>query len=249
MLSRWKYSPTIGTSADARHNRCEAQSRSDGRDPLAGRTIYVSSIEDIVLKNKEVVLTFDDGPASRETARILSALRAYNVKATFLMIGRKALRYPKIAERVVADGHSVGSHTLNHPDLSDLAFTQAMDEIKAGALAVTKAADTSVGFFRFPFLADTPALRHAVTQSAMVILEVDIDSKDYFKDSPETIAARTMDALRACGSGIILFHDIHKRTAELLPMFLKQLVQEEYRVVHLVYQPPKQQDDLTAPKH
>jgi hypothetical protein len=68
----------------------------------------------------------------------------------------------------------------------------------------------------------------------MVILDVDIDSKDYYKDTPEVIAARTLSRLDARGGGIILFHDIHQRTVETLPLFLAQLEERGYSVVRLV---------------
>jgi peptidoglycan/xylan/chitin deacetylase (PgdA/CDA1 family) len=67
-----------------------------------------------------------------------------------------------------------------------------------------------------------------------VVLDVDIDSKDYFKDTPATVAARTISRLEARGSGIILFHDIHQRTVDMLPMFLDQLARRGYSVVRLV---------------
>ncbi|WP_235935898.1 polysaccharide deacetylase family protein [Devosia aurantiaca] len=67
----------------------------------------------------------------------------------------------------------------------------------------------------------------------IVVLDVDIDSKDYYKDSPETVAARTLDRLDARGSGIILFHDIHQRTVDMLPGFLAELEARGYSVVRL----------------
>jgi hypothetical protein len=68
----------------------------------------------------------------------------------------------------------------------------------------------------------------------MVVLDVDIDSKDYYKDTAEVIVARTMARLESRGSGIILFHDIHQRTVETLPLFLAQLQERGYSVVRLV---------------
>lgn len=211
---------------------------------LAGRTLVVSKAKDIALANKEVVLSFDDGPVPGKTEKILAALREYNVKATFLMVGSMAQTYPAIARRVVAEGHSVGSHTFKHPNLRQMSLTQAMAEIHRGEAAVQKATNTKIGFFRFPYLADSRSLRAAVQDQQQVIMDVQVDSKDYFKDSPEKVTARTMSALRARGSGIILFHDIHKRTADLLPMLLKQLSDEGYSVVQLVYKARAHNPDL-----
>lgn len=213
---------------------------------LTGRTILVSNIQDIALANKEVVLTFDDGPVPGKTEKILDALRDYNVKATFLMVGSMAQSYPKIAQKVVADGHSIGSHTFNHPNLRQMSLAQAMSEIYRGEAAVRKATNTEVGFFRFPYLADTASLRSSLSQQGRVVMDVQVDSKDYFKDTPHTVAQRTMNALRARGSGIILFHDIHNRTVAMLPLLLKQLKAEGYSVVQLVYDNPHKNYDVVA---
>lgn len=216
------------------------------RSGLTGRTIYVSKLRDIALANKEVVLSFDDGPVPGKTERILETLRAFNVKATFLMVGSMAQAYPKIAKKVVAEGHSIGSHTFSHPNLRQMSASQAMAEIHRGEAAVEKAINKPIGFFRFPYLADSRTLRNLVQSQDMVVMDVQIDSKDYFKDTPEKVAARTMSALRARGSGIILFHDIHQRTANMLPVLLNQMRAEGYSVVNLVYRAPTYRPDLIA---
>ncbi|MCY1664017.1 polysaccharide deacetylase family protein [Rhizobium sp. SL86] len=200
---------------------------------LAGRTIEVASISDIKLRDKEVVLTFDDGPMPKKTERILATLDEFGVKATFLMVGQMAKAYPKIAQDVAARGHTIGSHTYRHPNLRALSFEAAIEDIEKGRLAVASATHQDVGFFRFPYLADTGKLRHWVAQDGMVVLDVQIDSKDYFTASPAAVATRTMTALRAHRKGIILLHDIHNRTAAMLPALLTQLKAEGYKVVNL----------------
>jgi peptidoglycan/xylan/chitin deacetylase (PgdA/CDA1 family) len=202
---------------------------------LAGRTLTVSSISEIRLADKEVILTFDDGPIPGKTDRVLATLRDYGVKATFLMVGQMASNYPAIARRVVAQGHSIGGHTYNHANLANAGYTRALTDIANGNAAVSRVTGTPVGFFRFPYLADTGALRQAAADRGLVILDVDIDSKDYFKLSPATLAANTMARVRTKRKGIILMHDIHGRTAAMLPMLLAQLKAGGYKVVALQY--------------
>lgn len=203
------------------------------RGPLAGRTLRVSSISDIQLRDKEVILTFDDGPIPGKTDKILRVLNEYGVKATFFMVGQMAKTYPAIAARVIGQGHSIGGHTFNHSNLAQVGTTRALTDISTGNTAVTRATGRPVGFFRFPYLSDTVALRREVTGRGMVILDADIDSKDYFKLSPETLAANTMAKIRAKRKGIILMHDIHGRTAAMLPLLLSKLKAEGYKVVAL----------------
>jgi|GEM_PF-338442 len=206
-----------------------------GFGSLAGRTLRVSSLSEIRLADKEVILTFDDGPMPGKTDRVLEILDQYGVKATFLMVGQMASSYPAVAARVVNHGHSIGGHTYNHANLANAGTNRALADIATGNAAVTRATGTPIGFFRFPYLADTGALRNSVAARGMVILDVDIDTKDYFKSSPETIAARTMAQVRARRKGIILMHDIHRRTAAMLPLLLSQLKAGGYKVVALQY--------------
>lgn len=203
------------------------------RTPLTGRVMRVGTIEDIRLAPGEVILTFDDGPAGGNTRRILDALDDKGVKATFLMVGEMARSRPGLAREVVARGHTVGSHTHGHPNLAAMSHGRAIDEIARGERALREAGIDDVPFFRFPYLADTAALRRHLAERGIVVLDVDIDSKDYFRISPARVASQTMARLRARGSGIILFHDLHARTATMLPSFLNMLEREGYRVVAL----------------
>lgn len=205
---------------------------------LGGRTLAVASAADIVLRPGELVLTFDDGPRPGKTNTILATLDDFGVKATFLMLGSAAQANPRLAQQVAASGHTVGSHTFGHVDLGNLSRQAALDEIAKGERAVQLAlaggGQVLSPFFRFPYLSQTGFLRTNLTQGSMVVLDVDIDSKDYYKDSPEAISARTLERLDARGSGIVLFHDIHQRTVETLPVFLAELEERGYSVVRLV---------------
>ena len=205
---------------------------------LGGRTLAVGTTTDIVLRPGEVVLTFDDGPRPGKTGEILATLDQFGVKATFLMLGSAAQAHPDLAQQVALRGHTVGSHTYSHIDLSHLERQDAIDEIAKGERAVS-AALAGAGqrlspFFRFPYLAQTSFLRTNLLQGNVVVLDVDIDSKDYYKDTAETVTNRTLARLDARGSGVILFHDIHQRTVDLLPGFLAQLQERGYTVVRLV---------------
>jgi len=214
------------------------------RTPLTGRVMRVDTIDDIRLGPKEVILTFDDGPAGQNTRRILDALDAKGIKATFFMVGEMARNNPALARNVVARGHTVGSHTYGHPNLAAMSHADAVAEIARGERALREAGIADLPFFRFPYLADTTALRGHLAARGIVVVDVDIDSKDYFRISPVRVATRTMRDLRRRGSGIILFHDLHARTATMLPTFLNMLEREGYKVVAL--QPARGNPALVA---
>lgn len=207
------------------------------RTGLAGRTLRVNSIGDIRLARSEVVLTFDDGPVPGRTDAILAALDKRSVKATFLMVGSMARNHPALVRKVAARGHAIGSHTYNHPNLRSMSFDRALDEIAQGrqsvAAALIPTGMKAAPFFRFPYLSDTPALRRHLASTGVTVIDVDIDSKDYFVSSPDQVRARTMAALKARGSGIILLHDLHQRTVAMLPRLLDDLHAAGFKVVNL----------------
>jgi len=89
-------------------------------------------------------------------------------------------------------------------------------------------------FFRFPYLASTAALRRQLAARGIVVIDADIDSKDYFQSTPDQVRKRTMARIEQRGSGIILMHDIHPRTAQMLPALLADLKAKGYKVVRLV---------------
>ena len=80
--------------------------------PLLGSMQYRKSLP---LNDKEVVLTFDDGPLPPYTNRILDTLASECVKATFFMVGRMVRGYPTLVRRIYNDGHTVANHSQNHP--------------------------------------------------------------------------------------------------------------------------------------
>ncbi len=205
---------------------------------LAGRTLTIASIHDLRLQDKEVILSFDDGPIPGRTDRVLATLNQFGVKGAFMMVGEMAELHPELARRVAMEGNAIGSHTFRHENLAALTFDVAMKEITRGEAAVTKATGVDVNFFRFPYLADSQKLRSAVAMRDMVVMDVDVDSKDYFNTSPAAITKRTMDLLHKRGRGIILMHDIHNRTATMLPTLLSRLEAEGYKVVTLQFKKP-----------
>lgn len=202
---------------------------------LAGRVLTISSLKELKLEPKEVILSFDDGPIPGRTERVLATLDRFGVKGAFMMVGEMADLHPELARRVAMEGNTIGSHTYKHPNLDTLSFDMAMAEIARGEAAVTKATGTDVNFFRFPYLADSRKLRSAVAMRDMVVMDVDVDTKDYFTSTPEEVADRAMKRLHQRGGGIILMHDIHKRTAAMLPALLTRLEAEGYKVVTLKY--------------
>ncbi len=193
------------------------------------------------LRAKEVVLTFDDGPWPNNTPAVLAALAAHCIKATFFPIGKHAIWHPEILKQVAAAGHSIGTHTWSHADLSKKSKEEAIREIEMGASAVRMAvAGPTAPFFRFPALRHPPEMVTYLGQRNIAIFSCDMDSFDFTMRKPEQVIRSVMSKLEKHGKGIILMHDFQHATAEALPELLNQLKANGYKIVHMVPKAPLQ---------
>jgi peptidoglycan/xylan/chitin deacetylase (PgdA/CDA1 family) len=196
------------------------------------------------LKDHEVVLTFDDGPWPGTTAAVLKALADQCTTGVFFQIGKNASDYPDIAKQVYNAGHTVGTHTWSHADLTSKKLTddQRKDEIERGVSAVKHAlGDISPApFFRFPDLKHPPEMVTYLGTRNIAIFSCDFDSFDFRPQTPQKLVEHVTKSLEKHGKGIILMHDFQKHTAEALPAILKMLKDGGYKVVAMRAKAPVQ---------
>jgi peptidoglycan/xylan/chitin deacetylase (PgdA/CDA1 family) len=192
------------------------------------------------LRDKEIVLTFDDGPWPGSTPAVLKTLAEDCLKATFFEIGKHATWHPEITKQVLAAGMTVGTHTWSHKDLARNPYAkdieQAKQEIELGISAVHMAAGGGkiAPFFRFPALQHPPQLLSYLAERNIGVFSTDIDSRDFKLHKPEDVIKSVMQQLEKHGKGIILMHDFKQHTAEAMPELLRQLQAGGYKVVHMV---------------
>jgi peptidoglycan/xylan/chitin deacetylase (PgdA/CDA1 family) len=195
------------------------------------------------LADKEIVLTFDDGPWPT-TPSVLKALADECTKAAFFPIGLHTTYHPEILRQVAAAGHTIGAHTWSHANLNSKKMTdqQAKDEIEKGFSAVKLALGTAPSpFFRFPELQHGPASVAYLGTRNIAIFSCDLDSFDFKKNSSaDKVVSTVMTKLGKLGKGIILMHDFQKHTADGLPELLRQLKAGGYKVVQIKAKAPMQ---------
>ena len=195
------------------------------------------------LRDKEVVLTFDDGPWPENTPMVIKALTDMCVKATFFEIGEHASWRPDISKMVAAAGMTIGSHTWSHKDLAKNPYAKdiekAKDEIEMGVSAVHMAVDGPIApFFRFPDLQQPADMMTYLGTRNIAIFSTDIDTFDFKIHKPEDVVKSAMTKLAKNGKGIVLMHDFQHGTAEALPELLRQLKAGGYKIVHMVAKQP-----------
>jgi peptidoglycan/xylan/chitin deacetylase (PgdA/CDA1 family) len=204
--------------------------------PRVGRKHFPQTLP---LADKEVVLTFDDGPWPGTTAAVLDALKRECVRATFFLLGRNAAAHPELVRRERAEGHTVAHHSFRHPLLNYMNVTAAQEEIDRGFEAVQAALghpakQPETPFFRFPGFASSPALLDWLEKRGIVVVGADLWASDWNPMSPAQELGLVLGRLEATHGGIVLFHDTKRQTAAMLPALLRSLKAGGYRVVHMV---------------
>jgi peptidoglycan/xylan/chitin deacetylase (PgdA/CDA1 family) len=195
------------------------------------------------LRDKEVVLTFDDGPWPENTPAVLKALANECTTGIFFPIGEHATWHPEILKQVAAAGHVIGSHTWSHQDLNKGKYAKdqnlAKEEIEKGLSAIKWALGMPPApFFRFPALQHPPAMVTYLGERNIGIWSCDLDSFDFKGGKPDVIINTVFTKLNKLGKGIILMHDFQKHTAEALPALLLRLKAEGYKVVQVKAKEP-----------
>jgi peptidoglycan/xylan/chitin deacetylase (PgdA/CDA1 family) len=189
------------------------------------------------LRDHEIVLTFDDGPWLGHTTAVLKALADECLRATFFNIGKHATYYPEILKQVLAAGHTVGTHTWSHADLSKAKTPdEAKEEIEKGFSAVNYYAQGApiAPFFRFPALRHPPEMLTYLGERNIASFSTDIDSFDFKIHKPDQLIKSLIAKVNKQGKGIILMHDFQKGTSIALPEILAQLKAGGFKVVHMV---------------
>jgi peptidoglycan/xylan/chitin deacetylase (PgdA/CDA1 family) len=208
--------------------------------------------ETLPLNDKEVVLTFDDGPLPLYTNRILDALGAECVKATFFMVGRQARAYPAEVRKVYNEGHTVASHSQNHPIIFPrLAMGAAEQEIDQGMASVSAALGDPralAPFFRFPGLVRSHSIEAYLSSHVIMTWSADFPADDWTHISGQEVMRRALERLEHRGNGILLLHDIQPATALMLPQLLRELKVRGYHVVHVVPAGPDRPKTVTEPE-
>jgi peptidoglycan/xylan/chitin deacetylase (PgdA/CDA1 family) len=150
-----------------------------------------------------VALTFDDGPMPGTTGAVLDALADLGVRATFFCVGRNAERHPALLQRILSEGHAVGSHSHTHAPAGAQSPRRLAEDYVVGRRAVEDAAGRRVALFRPPYGLLTPATIR--TMRTCDTWTWSVDPADWRGDADVatiTAALRDVD-----GGDVVLMHD------------------------------------------
>ncbi len=204
--------------------------------PRVGRMQYPDSLP---LNDKEVVLTFDDGPLPPYSNQILDILAAQCVKVTYFLVGEMARAFPATVRRIYEEGHTIGTHSEDHPTrFGELPVVKMRQEIDWGISDVSAALGDPkylAPFFRIPGLARSDLLESELAARGLIVFSSDTVADDWHhRIGAKGIIAAAMQRLEARGKGILLLHDIHPKTVAALPGLLKDLKDKGFHIVQVV---------------
>lgn len=177
-----------------------------------------------------VALTFDDGPHPVNTPKLLDILKQRNVKATFYVVGTNARRYPEILRRMIAEGHEIGNHTVNHPNLAKMSDEGVRKELRSCHEAIVAATGVAPRTMRPPYGAITASQKSWIRKEfGYPTIMWSADPLDWKKPGASVVTARLVSG--ASPGGILLAHDIHAGTIEAMPSTIDQLQSRGYKFV------------------
>jgi cellulose synthase/poly-beta-1,6-N-acetylglucosamine synthase-like glycosyltransferase/peptidoglycan/xylan/chitin deacetylase (PgdA/CDA1 family) len=204
-------------------------------DTRGGRT------NSLTVPDHRLVLTFDDGPDPTWTPKVLDVLKKHHAHAVFFVTGTMTSRYPELVKRMVEEGHEVGLHTFNHPDLSFQSTKRIDWELSQNQLALAGAAGIRTSLFRPPYssFADAmdnkswPVTEYIGTRGYITVVN-NTDSEDWQKPGVDRIIR---NATPKGGKGaIVLMHDSggdRHQTVQALDKFVPELQERGYRFQNL----------------
>ncbi|MEU0953479.1 glycosyltransferase [Streptomyces niveus] len=191
--------------------------------------------------DRKLVLTFDDGPDPEWTPKVLDKLKEYDAHAVFFVTGTMASRHPELVRRMVDEGHEIGLHTFNHPDLAYQTQSRIDWELTQNQLVLAGAAGIRTSLFRPPYssFADAmddkswPVTEYIGSLGYITVLN-NTDSEDWKRPGVHEIIERATP--KGTRGSIVLMHDSggdRSQTVTALSRFLPSMQDRGYEFANL----------------
>jgi peptidoglycan/xylan/chitin deacetylase (PgdA/CDA1 family) len=200
------------------------------RAPFFLPWLFPNLVWKIPTTEKELFLTFDDGPVPGPTDFVLETLQKKNVKATFFCIGDNINKHPEIFQKVAEGGHTIANHTFNHLKGWSTPTEKYLDNINQCEIAIRNSQITNRNskIFRPPYGQITPKQIKALTDYKIIMW--DVLTIDYDKNvSPESCLKNSIRVTRP--GSVIVFHDSLKAERNMmyaLPRYIDHFLEQGF---------------------
>lgn len=176
---------------------------------------------------KFIALTFDDGPHTKLTPKLLDILKAKNCKATFFVMGVKVANRTNIIKRTIQEGHEIGNHVYDHPVISKIPYEELDLQMERTQRAIYAAANFTTVVMRPPYGNTYPKLnQHLASRWNHSVVMWSHDTLDWKFPGAYELVSRAKKKIKS--GDIILCHDIFPGTIEAMPSLLDSLLQQGF---------------------
>jgi peptidoglycan/xylan/chitin deacetylase (PgdA/CDA1 family) len=177
------------------------------KTPWWAKQVFPYYIWNMSRQEKNIYLSFDDGPHPEITLFVLAELRKYNAAATFFCIGNNVALYPEVYQQILDEGHAVGNHTYNHPNGWETPIEEYLNDIKQASKYIQS------NLFRPPYgrikRKQARLVKEAMNNETTRIIMWDVLSADF--DTSFSPQSCLDNVIRNCTNGsIVVFHDSEK---------------------------------------
>lgn len=191
---------------------------------------YIKAYSNSNTQDKEIAITFDDGPTKQHTLEILKVLEEFNAPATFFVIGKNISGNENIIKKIDLAGHTIGNHTFSHSFFIDFKSKKGfITELNQTMEKVYKLTGRQTKLFRPPYGVTTPNLAKAANELNYHVIGWNIRSLDTKSDDEETVVKRVVSQMKP--GAIILFHDTSEKTKNVLVQTLRFAKENGFKIV------------------
>jgi len=181
---------------------------------------------------KEIAISFDDGPVEHYTPQILQVLKDYDVKAAFFCIGNRIKPSSQIFKNLHAEGHIIGNHSYSHHFFFDLFSSGTMlSELELTNRIAKEEIGLQPKLFRPPYGVINPKLKKAIEKGKYITVGWSVRSMDTKIRDEEKLLKKINSMLKP--GAVFLFHDTSATTLAILPSFIQQAKESGYKIVRL----------------
>ena len=197
-----------------------------------GSNFFIKIICSATTDQKEIAISFDDGPSSNYTTEILQLLKQDNIKATFFCIGNRIAGNENIIKKIKEEGHIIGNHSYSHHFWFDIFSSRKMlDDLKKMDQETERVIGMLPKLFRPPYGVTNPNLKKAIIKGDYTPIGWSVRSMDTVIKNEKKLLDKINRSLKP--GAVFLFHDTSKITVNILPEFIKEVKNRGYHIIPL----------------
>jgi peptidoglycan/xylan/chitin deacetylase (PgdA/CDA1 family) len=197
-----------------------------------GSNFFLKVVCSAATDQKEIAISFDDGPATNYTPGILQLLKQHNIKATFFCIGNRIAGNEHIVKQIKEEGHIIGNHSYSHHFWFDMYSSKKMlADMKRMDHEMEKVTGMLPKLFRPPYGVTNPSLKKAILKGGYIPVGWSVRSMDTVIKDENRLLNKITGSLQP--GAVFLFHDTSKTTLNILPEFIQEVKNKGYQIIPL----------------